>query len=385
MGALLSYQLNEDQLRIQELVRRVAADRVAPRAADIDRTAEYPQDMFDLLRELGLFTLPFPPEFGGTGNLLTSCVAVEEFGRVCFNTAYLLLVQWTPFGAILAGGTEEQKQRFLPGLASGETRAAFSLTEPQSGSDVARIKTRAKRVKGGYRLNGGKIWCTNAALSDFIVVAAKTGDDDKPGSINFFIVEKGMPGFSLGRKEDKMGARGIPANALFFEDVFIPTENRLGPEGKGFKIVMEALNLSRPIIGARGVALAQGALDHALAFIKGRQAFGTRVADFQGVRWMLADMATQTEAARGLVYRAAAAVDAGMRGNELATLAAMAKCFSSDTAVKVATDAVQLFGAAGISNEYPINRYYRDAKVLQIIEGTNQIQRNIIARNLVEA
>jgi alkylation response protein AidB-like acyl-CoA dehydrogenase len=378
-----TFALNEDQRAIQDLVRRVARERVAARADEIDRTAEYPQDMFELLKELGLFMLPFPVEYGGSGSLLSACVAMEEFGRVCYNTAYLLLVQWAPLGAILAGGTDEQKERYLPGLSRGDMRAAFSLTEPQSGSDVARIRTRAERCDGGYRINGGKIWCTNAGKADIVIVAAKTGEGDSTGSINFFIVERDTPGFTVGRKEDKMGARGIPSHAIFFEDAIVPESQRLGPEGKGFKIVMEALNQSRPLIGARGVGLAQGALDHSIAFVKDRHAFGQRVADYQGIRWMLADMAIQTEAARNIVYRAAAAVDDGMRGRELAHLAAMAKCFSSDTAMKVATDAVQLFGASGISNEYPINRYFRDAKVLQIIEGTNQIQRNLIARGLI--
>ena len=378
------FELNEDQRAVQALVRRVALERVAPRAGEIDAKAEYPRDMFDLLRELGLFTLPFPAEYGGTGSTLAACVAIEELGRVCYNTAYLLMVQWAPFAAILAGGGEAQKQRYLPGLASGELRGAFSLTEPQSGSDVAGIRTRATRLGGGYRINGGKIWCTNAAVSDFVVVAAKTGEGDSRGAINFFIVEKGTPGFTVGRPEEKMGARGVPSSALFFEDVAVPEANRLGEEGKGFRIVMEALAHSRPIIGARGVGLAQGAFDHALAFIKARRAFGQNVADFQGVRWMLADMAIQIEAARLLVYKAAAMVDAGVRGKPLATMAAIAKTHASDTAMKVATDAVQLFGAAGISADYPIARYFRDAKVLQIIEGTNQIQRNIIAKNLVE-
>jgi len=380
MTTISPFELGEDQRAIRDLVRRVAEERVAPRAGEIDATGDYPQDMFDLLQELGLFTLPFPEAYGGADSMLSSCVAIEELGRVCYNTAYLLVVQWTPFGAILAGGTPEQKERFLPGLANGELRAAFSLTEPQSGSDVAGIKTRAERVEGGYRLNGGKIWCTNSAVSDFIVVAAKTGEGDARGLINFFIVEKDMAGFSVGRKEDKLGARGVPSSAIFFEDVFIPEENRLGPEGEGFKIVMEALNKSRPIIAARGVGLAQGAIDHAQAFIAERHAFGQPVSDFQGVRWMLADMQIQTEAARGLVYKAAAAVDAGLEGNDLAIQAAIAKCHATDTAMQVATDAVQLFGASGISNEYPINRYFRDAKVLQIVEGTNQIQRNIISR-----
>jgi alkylation response protein AidB-like acyl-CoA dehydrogenase len=379
----MSEALNQEQQRIRDLVRRVARERVAARAADIDATAQYPQDMFELLKGLGLFTLPFPAEYGGSGSMLSACVAIEELGRVCYNTAYLLLVQWAPFSAIITGGSEQQKQRYLPGLASGDLRAAISITEPQSGSDVARIQTRAAPCDGGYRINGGKIWCTNASLADFVVVAAKTGDQDRLGNINFFIVERDAPGFRVGRKEEKMGARGVPSHAIFFEDTFVAAEQRLGPEGGGFKIVMEALNASRPLIGARAVGLAQGALDHTVAFVKDRRAFGQTIADYQGVRWMLADMVMQIEAARGLVYRAAACVDAGVKGKELATIAAIAKCFSSDMAMQVASDAVQLFGASGISNDYPINRYFRDAKVLQIIEGTNQIQRNIISRNLI--
>jgi alkylation response protein AidB-like acyl-CoA dehydrogenase len=378
-----AFELGSDQREVQALVRRVAAGKVAPRAAEIDRTAEYPQDMFDLLRELGLFTLPFPPEYGGAGSLLSGCVAVEELGRVCYNTAYLLLVQWLPIGALLAGGTAAQKARWLPGLADGSVRGALSLTETQSGSDVSGIKTRAVRDGGVYRLSGSKIWCTNAAVADFVLVAAKTGTGDSRGAINFFIVERGMKGYEVGRKEEKLGARGVPSNAIFFDNVAVPAENMLGAEGQGFQTVMEALNSSRPIIAARGVGLAQGAMDHAVTFIRERHAFGQAVADFQGVRWMIADMAVAIEAARLLTWRVAAMVDAGVTGAPLAQAAAIAKCFSSDTAMKVATDAVQLFGAAGISAEYPIARYFRDAKVLQIIEGTNQIQRNIIARNII--
>ncbi|MDP1965028.1 MAG: acyl-CoA dehydrogenase family protein [Reyranella sp.] len=377
------YYLTDEQRQVQEFVRRVARERVAERAQEIDAKGEYPQDMFDLLRELGLFTLPFPADYGGMNSVLAACLAIEELGRVCYNTAYLLLVQWVPFGAILAGGDDAQKQRYLPGLATGELRGAISVTESQSGSDVAGIRTRAKRDGVGYRLTGSKIWCTNAGVADFVVVAAKTGESDAPGSINLFIVPKGTPGFTVGRKEDKLGARGVPSYALYFEDAYVPEENRLGMEGKGFKIVMETFNHSRPIIGARGVGLAQGAMDHAITFIRDRRAFGQQVGEFQGVRWMIADMAIQIEASRQLVYRAASAVDSGLGGSALATMAAIAKCHASDTAMRVATDAVQLFGAAGISNEFPINRYFRDAKVLQIVEGTNQIQRNIIARNIM--
>jgi alkylation response protein AidB-like acyl-CoA dehydrogenase len=380
----MSYTLSDDQRQVQDLIRRVAREKVAARADEIDRTAEYPDDMYALLKELGLFTLPFPQEYGGAASMLSACIAVEELGRVCYNTAYLLVVQWIPFGAILAGGTREQRDRFLPGLASGELRAAFSTTEPQSGSDVQGIKTRATKVDGGYRIDGAKIWCTGSHVADFILVAAKTTGEDGKTEINLFIVEKGMKGFQVGRKEDKIGARGIPSCPLFFDNVFVPENNRLGAEGKqGFKLVMEAFNHSRPIIAARGVGLAQGAIDHATNFIQNRVAFGQTVSDFQGVRWMIADMAMQTEAARHLVYRAASLVDAGVTGSELAPVAAMAKCFATDVAMKVATDAVQLFGAAGVSAEFPINRYFRDAKVLQIIEGTNQIQRNIIAGSVL--
>uniref|UniRef100_UPI0039EF31D2 acyl-CoA dehydrogenase family protein n=1 Tax=Bordetella sputigena TaxID=1416810 RepID=UPI0039EF31D2 len=376
------YDLNDDQRQIRDLIRRVAREKVAPRADEIDRTAEYPQDMFALLKELGLFTLPFPEQYGGAGSMLSACLAIEEFGRVCYNTAYLLLVQWVPFGAILHGGTADQKARLLPGLASGELRGAFSTTEAQSGSDVGGIATRAERTAGGYILNGAKIWCTNSDIADFILVAAKYRDpakDHKDG-ISLFIVHKGAAGLQVGRKEEKMGARGVPSCPLFLDNVFVPEQDMLGG---GFKAVMEAFNASRPLIGARGVGLAQGALDHAIGFVTNRSAFGQPVSDFQGVRWMLADMAMQTEAARHLVYRAASLVDAAAPAEQLAPIAAMAKCFATDTAMKVATDAVQLFGAAGISSEYPINRYFRDAKVLQIIEGTNQIQRNIISNALL--
>jgi len=379
----LSFALTADQLQIQDLIRRVAKEKVAPRANEIDRTAEYPQDMFDLLQQLGLFTLPFPEEYGGTNSMVSACLAIEEFGRVCYNTAYLLLLQWVPFGAILAGGTPEQKQRYLHGLANGTLRGAISTTEAQSGSDVAGIKTRATAVDGGFSLSGSKIWCTNSSVADFVLVAAKTSDEQSTASINLFIVERGSKGFEIGRKEEKMGARGVPSCPLFLDNVFVPASHVLGESGKGFKVVMEAFNKSRPLIGARGVGLSQGAIDHASVFIQDRVAFGQKISDFQGIRWMLADMAIQTEAARNLVYKAAAMVDAGVSGKELAPIAAMSKCFATDTAMKVATDAVQLFGAAGISNEYPINRYFRDAKVLQIIEGTNQIQRNIIANHLL--
>jgi alkylation response protein AidB-like acyl-CoA dehydrogenase len=376
--------LSDDNIQIREMVRRVALEKVAPRADTIDAKAEYPQDMFDMLRELGLFTLPFEEKYGGSNSILSACIAIEEFGRICYNTAYLLVVQWVPFGAILAGGSETQKEKYLPGLADGSLRGAFSTTESQSGSDVGGITTKAVEVKGGYRISGNKIWCTNSSVADFVVVAARLDGLLGKRAINFFIVDRKSKGFSIGPPENKMGARGVPSCPLYFDNVFVSEEAMLGEPGDGFRIVMEAFNISRPIIGARGVGLSQGAYDHALSFVRERRAFGEQVVDFQGIRWMLADMHIQIEAARNLVYKAAASADAGLTGKALAIEAAVAKCHASDTAMKVATDAVQLFGAAGISSDYPINRYFRDAKVLQIVEGTQQIQRNIIARYLVD-
>lgn len=381
----MAYLLDEDQRQIQALVRRVALEKVAQRAAEIDRTAQYPHDMFELLKALGLFALPFPPQYGGSASLLTACIAVEELGRVCYNTAYLLIVQWAPFGAILAGGSDQQKARWLSGLASGELRGALSLTESQSGSDVAGIKTTAKRSGDGYVLNGSKIWCTNSEIADFILVGAQTiGANGEREGVSLFFVERNAKGLTIGPPEDKMGGRGVPSCPLFFDAVKLGADARLGPHGEsGFKVAMETLNSSRPLIGARAVGLAQGATDHASAFIKERNAFGRPVAEFQGIRWMIADMTMRTEAARQLVYAAAAQGDAGMKGSAFAPVAAMAKCFATDVGMEVATQAVQIFGAAGISSAYPINRYFRDAKILQIVEGTNQIQRNIIADSVL--
>ena len=371
-------QLTDEQRQLQTMLRRVADERVAARAADIDRTAEYPQDMFDLLKELGLFGLPIKEEFGGSDSLVSACLAVEELGRVCYNTAYLLVVQWSAFGGIQAAGTQEQKEKLLPGLASGDIRASISVTEPQSGSDVAGILTRADKVDGGYELHGSKVYCTNSTVADVFIVAAKTDPSKRHAGISAFIMDRDTPGFSVGKPENKLGARGIPSCPLYFDGAFVPEENRLGAEGAGFRAVMDAFNHGRPIMGARGVGLAQGAMELAAQFVEDRRAFGQKVADFQGVQWMIADMAIQTEAARGLVYKAATLADQGVTGKELAMAAAIAKCFATDTAMKVATDAVQLWGSAGISKDNPIERYFRDAKVLQIIEGTNQIQRNLI-------
>ena len=254
------------------------------------------------------------------------------------------------------------------------------MTEPQSGSDVAGILTRADKCEGGYRLNGAKVYCTNSTVADIFVVAAKTDPSKRHAGISAFVVERDTPGFSIGEPENKLGARGVPSCPLYFDEAFVPDDARLGEEGAGFRAIMDAFNHGRPIMGARGVGLAQGAMELAASFVEERQAFGQKVADFQGVQWMIADMAMKTEASRALVYKAASLADQGVTGKPLAMAAAMAKCFATDTAMQVATDAVQLWGSAGISKDNPIERYFRDAKVLQIIEGTNQIQRNLIGR-----
>ncbi len=374
----------EDQQQLRQTIEAVARKRVAPRAAEIDAKAEYPQDMFDLLKEMGLFALPFPAEYGGTGSSVAACIAVEELGRFCYNTGYLLITQWGPVGAILAGGREDQKVKYLQGLLKGDLRAALSVTEPGAGSDVANIITRAQKRPGGYALTGTKIFATNSSVADFVLVAAKTSPGRGHSNIGLFIMEKGTPGFLVARHENKLGARGVPSCELRFDEAFVPEENVLGEGSKGFKLVMEAFNRTRPIIGARGVGLARGALELATRYVKERQAFGQSVSEFQGIQWMLADMQMQIEAARLLVYKAAEMVDQGVSGKALAPWAAMAKCFATDMAMKVATDAVQLFGSAGISKDNPIERYFRDAKVTQIIEGTNQIQRNIIGRYVID-
>lgn len=383
MDAKAAFNLTSEEVEVQELARRLACEQIASRAAAIDASAEYPQDVFDLFKKVGLFAIPYPAEYGGMNSMVASCLAIEELARVCYNSAYMLVVQWDQFAVLLGGGTKEQQEKYLPKLAAGEMRGAISLTEPHSGSDVAGIKTRAVRDGDGYRLNGTKVWCTNAAVADFVLVAARTGAQEDRGVLSLFIVEPGMKGFEIGPSEKKMGGRGIPSSPLYFDDVYIPSHNRVGDEGSGFAIAMDELNRARPIAAARALGLAQGAMDLAIEFIKSRQAFGHHISDFQGIRWMVADMATQVAAARNLVYHAAKAVDRGVRGYELRHLAAIAKLHATETAMKVATDAVQLFGAAGISNDYPINRYFRDAKVLQIVEGTSQVQRNIIARTML--
>ena len=378
------YGLTEEQAMLRDMVRQLARDKVAPGAMERDRTGAYPHDMFELLKQHELLALPFSPEFGGSNaGLLSSVLVVEELTKVDYNTSYLLIMTWQPFFAITEAGTEQQRQRYLPDLAAGRTRFATAATEPGAGSDLAGITTRASRTPGGYVVNGAKAWSSNAPIADYIVVFAKTDPAAGARGITTFIVPRTARGVTVGRHEDKIGGRAIPTAEVFFEDVFVPEEDRLGPEGKGFFAASSTFIRLRPLIGARALGLAQGALDLAVGYARERRAFGKLIGEFQGLQWMLADMAIQIEAARHLVYRSAAVLDAGATPKDASPLIAMAKCFSTDMAMKVAVDAVQVFGGYGCSHDHPIERYMREAKILQVIEGTNQIQRNIVARALL--
>jgi alkylation response protein AidB-like acyl-CoA dehydrogenase len=365
-------------------VRTLAEERIAPRAAEIDRTAEFPWDVVELYRENGLFGLMFDEAYGGVGaSALMTLVAIEEVSKHCATSGLILAVQELGSLGIKLAGTEEQKQRFLPALASGESLAAYALTEAGSGSDSAAMATEARRDGDEYVLNGSKRFITNAGVAKLYVCFAKTDKAAGHDGISAFVVEADTPGFEVGRIEPKMGIKGSTTGELFFNDCRVPAANRLGDEGEGFALAMRVLDRSRPGIAAQGVGLAQGATDYACAYAKERETFGEPIARHQLVGGMLADMATRCEAARGLLYRCGRLIDSGADGAELTKLSAMTKLFCSDVAMSVTTDAVQVLGGYGYMQEYPVERMMRDAKVTQIYEGTNQIQRVVIARELL--
>jgi alkylation response protein AidB-like acyl-CoA dehydrogenase len=358
---------------------------VAPIAAEIDETDRFPLEIVKLFGEMGLMQLWVPEQYGGpNGNLTMVCIAREEIAKVspaCSSIAGLNSMFIMP---LLHFGSEEQRKKFLPIIAKGGVVTAIAISEPQAGSDVTAISTRAKKDGDSYVLNGRKQWCSYGVAADYIVVMARTGDGPGADGISAFIVEpKRMPGITFGRHERKMGFRGAPNTPIFFDNVRIPAENLVGEEGKGFRASMRALDLNRPTIGAQSVGLAQGALDVSIAYAKERKQFKKAISEFQGVQFMLADMAIQIEAARALVYECARAGDES-DWKRLNVLASMAKCFASDMAMKVTTDAVQIFGGYGYTMDYPVERMMRDAKLTQIFEGTNQIQRVVIARELLK-
>jgi alkylation response protein AidB-like acyl-CoA dehydrogenase len=377
--------LNEEQREIRDLVRTLARERVAPRAAEIDKKGEFPWDMVELFKEHELFGLPFDEQYGGTGTgALMVLVVIEELSKVCATTGLIMAVQELGSLGIKLVGTEEQKQRFLPNLASGEWIAAYALTEPGSGSDSAAMRTEAKLDGDAYVINGGKRFITNAGVAHLYTVFAKTDPEAGHSGISAFVVEADRPGFEVGRIEPKMGIKGSTTGELFFNDVRIPAENLLGQEGEGFKIAMRILDRSRPGIAAQGLGLAQGATDYALEYAKTRETMGKPIAEHQLIAAMLADMETKTEAARGLLYKIGMMIDEDAPDDELTKVSAMAKLYCTDVAMEVTTDAVQILGGYGYMQEYPVERMMRDAKITQIYEGTNQIQRLVIAREMLK-
>ena len=377
------YQLTEDQGLLREAVRVLADERVAPRAAEIDRTGEFPEDVRQLLAAQDILALPFPEELGGLGgDLLTVCLAVEQLSRACATTGLILAVHELASLPILMAGSAEQQARWIPNLASGEWLICFALTEAEAGSDVTAATTRAVRDGEDYRITGSKRFITHGSVADLVTVFAVT-DPGAPRHrrLSCFVVEVPTPGFAVSRLEHKMGLRGSPTAELTFDDVRVPAANRIGEEGEGFDLAMRTFERSRPGIAAQAVGIAQGALEAATAYATERRQFGQRIGDFQMVAAMLADMDAATESARQLLFKACAEIDAG--SPTAGRWAAMCKLVAGDAAMRVTTDAVQVLGGYGYIDDFPVERMMRDAKITQIYEGTQQIQRLVIARALL--
>jgi alkylation response protein AidB-like acyl-CoA dehydrogenase len=371
------YEIPQEHRDFLEGIRAVVAGRVAPRAAEIDRTSEYPWDVRKALAEADILALPFDEEHGGTGTgTLMLQMAVEEIARVSASSALILMIQELGTLPIQLFGSDEQKQRFLPRCASGEWSPAFALSEPEAGSDPAGMRTTALRDGDEWVINGQKNWITNASVADFYVVFAKT--DREGGRISAFIVEKDREGFDPGHLEHKLGIKGSPTGSPSFTDVRVPASNLLGEEGRGLRVALTTLERTRLGAAAQAVGIAQGATDYANEYAKERIAFGKPINQLQGIQFKLADMETRTAAARELLYKACAMADRSEPG--LGKYTSMAKLFASDTAMAVTVDAVQVLGGYGYVNDYPVERMMRDAKITQIYEGTNEIQRVVIAR-----
>jgi alkylation response protein AidB-like acyl-CoA dehydrogenase len=374
------YTIPREHLDFRDAIRQIAQERVAPRAAEIDEKAEYPHDIRELFAEYDLFGLPFDTEHGGTGTgALMLNMAIEEVSKVCASSALMLMVQELGTLPIKLFGSEGQKDRFLPRCASGEWTPAFALSEPEAGSDPGGMLTRAERDGDEWVINGTKNWITNLGIADFYVVFAVTDRDaGHSQGITAFIVEGDRPGFSVGKLEHKLGIRGSPTGQPIFEDVHVPAENVIGTEGDGFKVAMATLDRSRLGVAAQGLGIAQGATDYAAAYAQERKQFGKPIAAFQAIAFKLADMETQCAAGRELLYKACAKVDRDEP--DMGKYSAMAKLFCSDTAMAVTVEAIQVLGGYGYVREYPVERFLRDAKITQIYEGTNEIQRLVISR-----
>ena len=380
----MSFDLNTEQRAFRDVMHSFVDEQVAPYAAQHDRDQTYPQESFDACVKMDLPSLQVPEAYGGAGaDMVTQAIMAEELARGCASTSVTILISKLSMLPVMNFGSEELKQKYLPRIASGEIQGSYCLSEADAGSDVASMRTRAVRDGDEYVLNGSKYWITNAGVSDVYTIFASTNPKVRTHGISCFLVEKG-PGVSFPKHEDKMGLRASPTGEVVFDDVRVPVANRIGNEGEGFLIAMHTLDRSRPTIGAQAIGIAQAAIDYAGTYMKGRKAFGAPIAELQGLRFMLADMAIRTEAARALVYRACATIDAGDPDGTLSYLGAAAKSFASDTAMSVTTDAVQLLGGYGFTKEFPVERFMRDAKITQIYEGTNQIQRVVVAKHLLK-
>jgi alkylation response protein AidB-like acyl-CoA dehydrogenase len=382
----MSFDLAPEYLELQATVRKLAQEKIAPRARPIDTDATYPQDVFEVFRAAGLLGLVIPEEYGGGGaGILGLTIAIEEVAKYSNTAALMLLLTRLPTGPVLIAGTEEQKQQYIRPVATGEMRAGFGLSEPQAGSDVVGMRTKAVRDGDDWVLNGTKCWMSGVVQADWYCVFAKTGpaDSRKHDDISCFIVDRSAPGVSVGRTDDKMGVRGVDTGELILDDVRVPAANMVGEVG-GFRLAMLGLNSMRPIVAARGIGLAEGALMYAVEYVKQRAAFGRTIADMQGMQWKIAELATEIEAARLLTYRAAMMADEGKYTKEYVPYLSMAKYYASEVAVKVSGEALQMLGAAGYMKDHLTELYYRDARQLTIVEGTSQVQLGLIARGVLD-
>ena len=379
----MDYLLTDEQKMIKDLAHKIAEEKIRPVAAKYDISEEYPWDVLKVMAESDMFGLFIPEEYGGFANsVMNLCLATEEFSRACGGIAVCYAASALGTFPIVLFGTDQQKKKYLPDLAKGKKVAAFAITEPEAGSDASGIKTVAKKEGNHYILNGLKHFITNGGDAETYVVIAMTDKSRGPRGASAFIVEKGTVGFTFGKKEDKFGIRASSTRELIFTDCKIPAENLLAKEGMGFIVTMRTFDMSRPGVAAQALGIAQGALELAVKYVRERVQFGKPISSFQGIQWMLADMATEVEAARGLVYSTARMVDAGVK--DVSKESAMAKMYASDVAMKVTVDALQLFGGYGYMKDYPIEKYVRDAKITQIYEGTNQVQRGIIGLKLIK-
>ena len=376
------FRISEDHEALRDAVRRLCDDRIAPLAAAADESSEFPRASYDALRQADMHAVHIPEAYGGAGaDALATCLVIEEVARACAATSLIPAVNKLGTLPLLLSGSEDLRRRYLPRVARGEALFSYALSEAEAGSDAVSMRTRAVRDGDAYVLNGTKRWITNAGVAEYYTVMAVTDTDAGANGISAFVVEKADEGFSFGALEKKLGIRGSPTRELFFDDCRIPADRLIGAEGTGFKTALRTLDHTRVTIAAQAVGIAQGALEQATAYARERRQFGRAISDFQGVQFLLADMAMKLEAARQLTYVAAAKSERG--DDDLTFFGAAAKCFASDTAMEVTTDAVQVLGGAGYVKDYPVERMMRDAKITQIYEGTNQIQRLVMARQLL--